>query len=103
MGQSQPKELVAKQIYPTELHDKLLLASKVVYDVAPENFDKTTGKVTGKILVLFKDDNYGFLWVLDLTKFKHPFGLGPSERHLCGRKGKCLDITEEFNRQAHSS
>src|SRR2546426_658209 len=87
--------------YPNDLHKKLLGACDKIYD----NIDMIMQekKTNNRALVIFRDDIYDLHWVLDLTNFKHPFGLGPSKHYLLILKGKNLDITNEFNRQSHGS
>lgn len=92
--------LINQPIYPVDLHNKLLKACESIY-ISTDHIIKEK-KEKNQTLVVFKDDTYNFQWVLDLTNFNHPFGIGPNNTSLKNRRAKYLDITDEFNRQSHN-
>lgn len=90
------KKIINEQMfYDKDLTARLLIACENVY-IEKKQEDEN------KILVVYKDDNYPIPWILDLTKFKHPLGIGPNIRSF-KRKDKYCDITTEFNSRSHSN
>jgi hypothetical protein len=84
--------------YPKNVEDVLEISSKNTF-----NNMKTLLEYkheANKILVIFTDDIYNKSWVIELTDWKHPHGIGPTTKSF-NKKRLIINITSEFNRQAH--
>lgn len=54
------------------------------------------------VLALYRDDLYSRTWVLDLTHFVHPEGVGPTKMDYHRRK-RIVDITGMFSTANHNN
>jgi len=52
-----------------------------------------------KRLAFYTDEVFNRTWILDLTNFTHPEGVGPSKYEF----NKLRDITDRFNRAMHNN
>jgi hypothetical protein len=80
--------------YPREVLIVLTNALKNVFDSIDDVAAKKIKEK--KIYVVLTDDLYEKRWVLDLTNWKHPNGIGPTAKSLGNKKD--MDITYQFNK-----
>ena len=92
---------INESLYPKNIKEILLRAVNFQYSNIDEILkEKQQSK---KCLMIYTDDILDQKWVLDLTGFHHPWGIGPPDsRFHCLSKFK-LDVTDELRRGNHGN
>lgn len=84
-------------VYPKEVNECLVKARENVFK-SEEDF-LLFRREAAKCLVIYQDDLYHVRWILDLSNFNHPSGVGPTKKDL----QRSLEVTEDFNRAGHGN
>lgn len=93
------EKLIEDSKYEKKTKKVLIEASKKTMEY--KEFEKL--KKTKTPLVIFQDTLLNKKWLIDLTKFVHPFGLGPDTTKFTSTHESNYDITSEFNDSPHDN
>ncbi len=88
---SYPEEI--KSILLTALNTKFENTSKLIEHKTKVNLD----------LMTYKDDLLNMIWVIDLSGFVHPHGVGPNKNRFRTTSEKYINITLEFDKGNHEN
>ena len=95
------EELIQASVYPEELKYILQCAARNKFNSLDDVIMEK--KKNGSRLMLFQDEVIIIDWVIDLTDFTHPYGLGPSSSILETQSKYLIYLNEGFLRSNHGN